>query len=118
LESPVAKRILLFFLQFCAFLGLLYVGGNWDGVNLGLEIKAMQNHTTPNILIPTIKTQIGAHHLLIANGLIFAAVLLVLILVFEAARKAFKPWALLSVLAFVLAVATGFTMKFGLPPLN
>jgi hypothetical protein len=114
----VAKRILLFILQFCAFFGLMFLGGNWDGVNLGLEIKAMQNHTTPHILIPTIKTQIGTNHILIANGLIFAAVLLVLILIFEAFRKAFKPWALLSFLAFILAVATAFAWKIGLPPLN
>ena len=114
----MAKRILLFILQFCAFLGLLWVGGNWDGVNLGLEIKAMQNHTTPNILIPTIKTQIGTNHMLIANGLVFAAALLLLILIFEAVRKALRPWALLSLLAFILAATTAFAWKIGLPPLN
>ena len=49
---------------------------------------------------------------------LFAAVLLVLILIFEAISKALKPWALLSLLAFILAAATSFAWKIGLPPLN
>ena len=114
----MAKRILLFILQFFAFLGLLDVGGNWDVIRLAQEVGAMQKGTTAFNPIPVIKTQIGANHILIVDGILFAAVLLVLILIFEAIRKALKPWALLSLLAFVLAVATGFALKFGLPPLN
>jgi len=111
----MVKRILYPLLQFAAFLSLMYFGGEWDFINLGIEIKAMQAHTTPNILIPTIKQQIG-DHILIANGIIFASVLLVLILIIQAIAKKLKPWALYTLAAFVLAVIIGFAAKMGLPP--
>jgi hypothetical protein len=103
----MVKRILYPVLQFAAFLGLMYFGGEWDFINLGIEIKAMQNHTAPNILIPTIKTQLG---------LIFATVLLILILIIQAIAKRLKPWALYTLAAYVLAVIVAFAAKMGLPP--
>jgi hypothetical protein len=112
----MVKRIVLFLLQFLAFLGLLDVGGNWDVIRFAQEMKALQNGTKPFNPIPTIKTQMGANHILIANGLIFAGVLFLLILLCEAIAKRLKPWAAISTIAFVLAVATGFLLKFGLPP--
>jgi hypothetical protein len=111
----MVKRILYPVLQFAAFLGLLYFGGEWDFVNLGIEIKAMQNHTTPNILIPTFKTQLGAHTL-IADGIIFASVLLILILVIQAIVKKLKPWAVYTLASYLLAVIVAFATKMGLPP--
>lgn len=93
----MVKRILLVVLQlfkFALFLLVLFVGGNWDElVNLPLEIHAMQNHTTPAFLIPVMKYDAGPTHFLIANGLVYAVVLLVLILLYEAFRKKLKPWA-------------------------
>ena len=112
----MVKRILLTLLQFLVFLVLLSVGGNWDVINLTLEIRAMQNHTRPFNPIPVIKTQISSSHILIADGIIFATVLLILILLLQAFRKKLKPWATLTLLAYVLAVVLGFAMKLGLPP--
>jgi hypothetical protein len=109
------KRILLTLLQFIVFIVLLAVGGNWDYINLALEMHALQLHKTPSVLIPVFKYPMGSH-ILIANGLIFATVLLVLILLFLLLRKKLHPWALLTVLAYVLAVCLGFAMKLGLPP--
>jgi phosphoglycerol transferase MdoB-like AlkP superfamily enzyme len=113
----MVKRILLPLLQFIAFLVLMFVGGNWDFIRLGQEIHAMQTHTTFFNPIPTIKTPLGSH-ILIANGLIFASVLLLLILLFEILRKKLKPWASLTALAYVLAVVLAFAAKMGLPPAN
>ncbi len=114
----MAKRIIYFILQFCAFLGLMDLGGNWDIIRLAQQIQAMQKGATAFNPIPVIKTQISANHILIANGLIFAASLYILILLFEAARRRLKPWAGLTTLAFVLAAVAGLAMKFGLPPAN
>jgi hypothetical protein len=110
------KRITLTLLQFLIFIALLAIGGNWDVINLSLEIRAMQHHTTAFNPIPVIKTQISSTHILIADGLIFATVLLILLLLIELLAKKLKPWASLTVLAFILAVCLGFAMKLGLPP--
>ena len=114
----MTKRIVLTLLQFLAFVGLLAVGGNWDVINFSLQIRAMQNHITSFNPIPVIKMAIGTNHILIANGLIFAGILLLLILFFEAVRKALRPWASLSILAFVLACALTFAMRIGFPPVQ
>ncbi len=110
------KRIVLTLLQFLIFIALLAIGGNWDVINLSLEIRAMERHTRAFNPIPVIKTQVSSTHILIADGLIFAAVLLILILLIEALAKKLKPWAGLTLLAFVLAICLGFAMKLGLPP--
>jgi hypothetical protein len=109
------KRIILTLLQFIVFIALLAVGGNWDAINLALEIRAMQQHKAASVLIPSFKYPMGSH-ILIANGLIFATVLLLLILLFLLLRKKLHPWALLSLLAYVLAICLGFAMKLGLVP--
>jgi hypothetical protein len=109
------KRIVLTLLQFIVFLALIAVGGNWDAVNLAVEMHALQQHKTASLLVPVFKYPMGSH-ILIANGLIFATVLLLLILLFLLLRKKLHPWALLSLLAFALAVCLGFAMKLGLPP--
>ena len=112
----MAKRILLTLLQFIAFLVLLAIGGYWDVINLSLQVRAMMNHTKAFNPIPVIKYPISSAHILIADGLIFATVLLAIILLIQAWRKRLHPWASLSVLAYVLAVCLGFAMKLGLPP--
>ena len=112
----MVKRILLTLLQFFAFCGLLMVGGYWDVIRLGQEVRALTNRTTFWNPIPTIKYPISASHDLIANGLIFAFVLLLLLLGLEAWRKAMRPWAALSLLAFLAASVVCFAAKVGLPP--
>jgi hypothetical protein len=112
----VVKRISLTILQFIAFIGLLAVGGNWDAVNLSLELRQLQNNQVPHVLLPTLKYPVSSTHILIANGILFATVLLLLILLIEVLSKKLKPWAALTLLAYVLAVILGFAMKLGLPP--
>lgn len=112
----MVKRIAFTLIQFVAFLVLMYVGGNWDIIRLGQEMNAMANHKAFWNPIPTIKYPISSTHILIANGILFAAALFVLILLFEALRKKLRPWAALTFLAFVLAVILGYAAKMGLPP--
>ena len=112
----MVKRISLTILQFIAFIGLLAVGGNWDAVNLSLEMRQMQNNQAPHVFLSTIKYPVSSTHILIANGILFATVLLLLILLIELLSKKLKPWASLTLLAYVLAVVLGFAMKLGLPP--
>jgi hypothetical protein len=109
------KKILLTLLQFIVFMVLLAVGGYWDAINLMIEMHALQQHKTASMLIPVFKYPFGSH-ILIANGLIFATVLLVLILLFLLLRKKLHPWLWLSLLAYLLAICVGFAMKLGLPP--
>lgn len=110
------KRILLTLLQFFAFCGLFYVGGNWDAIRFGQEVRAMTTHTTFWNPIPTIKYPISSTHTLIANGLVFALVLLLLLLGLQAWRRALRPWALLTLLAFIVAAVLCFSKMIGLPP--
>jgi hypothetical protein len=107
----MVKRILLTLLQFIAFLVLLAVGGYWDVVHLLLKMKA------PALsFIPLLRINVSANHVLIADGLLFAGILYLLILLIEALRKALHPWAALTTLALVLALMLSFAMKIGLPP--
>ena len=111
----MVKRILLAVLQvvkFAGFLLVLFVGGNWDElVNLPLELRAMQSHTTPAFLIPTMRYDAGPTHFLIANGLVYAAVLLVLILLYEALRKRLKPWAFFTLGEYVVAMIVALSIQ-------
>jgi len=111
----LVKRILLIVLQvfkFAVFLLILFVGGNWDElVNLPLELRAMQSHTTPAFLIPTMRYDAGPTHFLIANGLVYAAVLLVLILLYEAFRKRLKPWAFFTLAEYVVAMIVALSIQ-------
>jgi hypothetical protein len=112
----MVKRTILTVLQFAAFLGLMFVGGDWDIINLQSEMRQMAaGNFHPHVLIPTIKFPLGTH-ILIANGILYATILLVLILFFEILRKKLNPWAAFTLLAFLLAVIVGFAAKMGLPP--
>jgi hypothetical protein len=113
----MAKRITLFLLQFIAFLGLMFIGGNWDVIRLGQELRALTTHTAFWNPIPTIKYPIG-NHILVADGILFGAALLILILLFETLRRALRPYASISFLSYILAVVLGLALKFGLPPAN
>jgi hypothetical protein len=101
----MTKRILLTLLQFAAFLGLMFFGGNWDILRLTQEVRALQSGASFWNPIPTIKFPLGATHVLIADGIVFALVLLVIIVIIQAIVKKLRPWAGLSVLALVLALA-------------
>jgi hypothetical protein len=107
----VIKRIVLFLLQLLAFGGLMWVGGFWDILHLQAEVT----HSVW-ASIPVLKCQVSSTHILIADGLIFAGVLLVLILLLEALGRRLRPWASVSVLAYVIAAVITLALKVGLPP--
>ena len=101
----MVKRIFLTLLQFLVFVALLVVGSVWPVVCIFYPRLA---------LIPVWRFQAGATHDFVANGLIFAIILLVVLLLIEALRKALRPAGALTVLAFALAVGLSFAMKLGL----
>jgi len=114
----LAKRILLTVLQFCAFFGLLYAGGYWDIISLSLAVRAMQGHPIPLLgSIPLIQYPMGSH-ILIADGIIFATILLVILVIIQALRKKLKPAVFYTLGAYALAIVITFCMKIGLPPAN
>ena len=81
------------------------------------EMQQMQKGIMqPKVLMPTIKYSVSSTHILIANGLLFTVVLLALILLFEVLRKKLKPWAFITLAAWVCAVVIALALKMGLPP--
>jgi len=114
----MAKRIVFPILQFIAFFGLLYVGGYWDVFSLSFAVRAMQGHPVPLVgSIPLIQYPMGSH-ILVADGILFASILLVIILAIQAARKKLKPAAFYTLGAYALAILISLIMKIGLPPAN
>jgi hypothetical protein len=112
----LVKRTIFTLLQFLAFCGLLYVGGYWDAIRLGQEVRALTAHTTFWNPIPTITYPISSGHILIANGILFASLLLVVLLLWQAFRRTLRSSAPYTLLAFAVAVALCFAFKVGLPP--
>lgn len=108
------KRTFLIVLQFIAFLVLLGVGGYWDIVRLLLEFRPGLKWLAD--MLPLVKFQITAGHVLVANGIIFAGVLCILILLIEALRKASRSTMLITVVSYIVAVALSLAIKVGLPP--
>jgi hypothetical protein len=103
------KRAIYTFLQFVSFCGLFFVGGYWAAVRLALELRALQNQSAMPPMIPLWKMHVNPHLDYVLNGLIFAAVLLVVILIIQAIRKRTRlnsGWTLLAFgLAFLLSLA-------------
>lgn len=101
----MVKRIILTLIQFAVFAFLIVVGGFWPLVQLWQpDLEA----------IPVWKLHLSPTRDFVANGLIFSGVLLILILLIEIIRKKFRPWGLLTLLAYVLAVLVGFAKHLGL----
>jgi hypothetical protein len=100
----LVKRILLTLLQFVAFGALLVLGSFWALVGIFYPSLTM---------IPVWRFHVSATQDFVANGIIFAVVLLALLLLVEALGKALKPWGALTALAFLLAVALSLVMKLG-----
>ena len=114
------KRILFPVLQFIAFLGLMFVGGDWDSINLSYQMRQMANGVPMaqvHPLMTTVKFPVG-DHILIAQGLLFATTLLVIILVIQLIRKRLIPASFYTLAAYVLAVVIALALKMGLPPAN
>ena len=97
----MAKRVVWFVVQFVCFSGLLLLGGYWDAVRLSLEVKAMQANRAMPAMVPLWKTHFSASHDLIWNGIVFAGVLCVVILLVETLRRRQRPWAGLTLGAYL-----------------
>src|ERR1700761_113539 len=109
----MTKRILITLFQFACFSGLFYVGGYWDVIHLTLAIRYPQYN-----FIPLWKFHINPSLDYIANGLIFAGILFVLIVLIQALRRRMWPWSLLTTLAFVLAFIASAIVKSGFLPIS
>ena len=109
----MVKRILLFLLQFIAFGVLMWIGGFWDILHLQAVVSK-----SAWAAIPVMRLQVSSGHILIADGLLFAAALLLLLLACEAVAKKLRPWAAIGVLAYILAAVLTLALKVGLPPSN
>lgn len=106
------KRILLTLLQFILFGVLLFVGGFWPFVRMYALVS--QNKLISWLYqVPVWKVTFSPSHYVNINGYVYASVLLVLILAFEAVKRYFKPWMALTALGFLLAVLVSLQQKFG-----
>jgi hypothetical protein len=106
------KKILLTLLQFIVFVALLCAGGFWPILRL-MALGAGKPWLTWLYKVPIWKITFSPTHFVNINGYIYAAVLLLLILALEAVKRYFRPWMLLTVLAFALAVLISLQQEFG-----
>jgi hypothetical protein len=105
----LVKRILFALLQFFAFCALFMVGGYWDIVRLLIELRVPSLNVIPLWKI----SNITATHDLVANGIVFAAVLLVILLVWQAVRKTLRTSAPLTLVAFAAAAHESSNTRSG-----
>lgn len=109
------KRIVLAVFEFAAFLLLLGIGGYWDVVRLLIGGYAPRLSGLLNFL-PLIKFQVSSTHVLIADGILFAGVFCIILLLIEALRKAARSTMATTVVLYIIAVALSLIVKVGLPP--
>ena len=115
----MTKRSVFAFLQFVCFCALFYVGGYWAFVRLSVELRALQHGMVdPPPMPPLWKINISPTLDYVLNGLIFAATLLVLILIVQAIRKRVRSNAIWTIGAFVLAFALSLIVHSGFVPLT
>jgi hypothetical protein len=110
----VIKRILLAVFEFAVYLLLLGIGGYWDVARLLIGGYAPRLGGLLNLL-PLLKYPIGSH-ILIADGIVFAGVFCLILLLLEAVRKAARSTMATTVILYMLAVALSLAFKVGLPP--
>ncbi len=109
------KRIVLAVFEFAVYLFLLGIGGYWDVVRLLVGGYAPRLSGLLNLL-PLIKFQVSSTHVLIANGILFAGVFCLLLLLLEAMRKAARSTMVTTVVLYAIAVLLSLAVKVGLPP--
>lgn len=111
------KRIVLAVFEFAVYLLLLGIGGYWDVVRLlvGGYAPRLSGLLT---LLPLIKFQVSSTHILIADGIIFAGVFCIIVLLIEALRKAARSTMATTTILYILAVLLSLAFKVGLPPLS
>lgn len=97
------KRILSFLGQFLSFYALLFVGGYWAWVRLTLEMRAMEKGEAAPALVPLWKMHVSPTLDYVLNGLVFAGVLLVILLLAQAFRRRLGKATVFTLAAFVAA---------------
>jgi hypothetical protein len=111
----VIKRITLAVFEFAVYLILLGIGGYWDVARLLIGGYAPRLSGLLNLL-PLIKYQVSSTHILIADGIVFAGVFCLILLLIEALRKAARSTMAITVILYILALALSLAFKVGLPP--
>lgn len=109
------KRIVLAVFEFIVYLLLLGIGGYWDVARLLIGGYAPKLGGLLNLL-PLLKHPIGSSHVLIADGIVFAGVFCLILLLIEAIRRAARSTMATTVILYILAVALSLAFKVGLPP--
>lgn len=109
------KRIVLAVFEFAVYLLLLGIGGYWDVARLLIGGYAPRLSGLLSLL-PLLKYPVSSSHILIANGIVFAGVFCLILLVIEALRKAARSTMATTVILYILAVALSLAFKVGLPP--
>ncbi|MGA8939721.1 MAG: hypothetical protein WB439_11205 [Acidobacteriaceae bacterium] len=109
------KRIVLAVFEFAVYLLLLGIGGYWDVVRLLVGGYAPWLSGLLSLL-PLIKFQVSSTHILIADGIIFAAVFCLIVLLIEALRKATRSTMATTTILYFVAVLLSLAFKVGLPP--
>ncbi len=109
------KRIVLAVFEFIVYLLLLGIGGYWDVARLLIGGYAPKLGGLLNLL-PLLKYPIGSSHVLIADGIVFAGVFCLILLLIEAIRRAARSTMATTVILYILAVALSLAFKVGLPP--
>ena len=96
------KNVTLTILQLILFLIVFFVGSIFPPFH------------SEHVLIATP----GATRIFVADGLVLALILYILIVILEAARKRLRNAAPWTTLAFLLAIVFGLMMKFGFKTLS
>ncbi len=92
------KTAFLLFLQFFLFLGVFLVGSFLHPINLRWFVTQL-SPTSTRYFVP--------------DGLLLMIVLYIVLLISEALAKRLRTAGILTTMAFLLALAVGFTAKFG-----
>jgi hypothetical protein len=111
----VIKRIVLAVFEFAVYLFLLGIGGYWDVMRLLIGGYAPRLSGLLSLL-PLLKYQASSTHILIVDGIVFAGVFCLILLLIEALRKAARSTMATTVILYILAVALSLAFKIGLPP--
>jgi hypothetical protein len=107
------KRILSFLGQFLGFCALLFVGGYWAWVRLTLEMRAMEKGEAAPPLIPLWKMHVSPTLDYVLNGIVFASVLFVILLLVQALRRRLGKATVLTLAAFVAAFLLSLAFHSG-----
>ncbi|SEG69830.1 hypothetical protein SAMN05421819_4384 [Bryocella elongata] len=109
----MVKRLLSFLGQFLGFCAFFFVGGYWAWVRLTLEMRAMEKGESAPPLIPLWLMHVNPTHDYVLNGLVFASVLLVILLLVQALRRRLGRCTAVTLAAFVLAFLLSLAFHSG-----